>query len=438
MRLRTRSSWMDPRRRSRPRGATLLIAIAAIAILTAAATDLAYNVRVSLQIAVNGRDELRALYMAKSAVAFSRLVLRFQRQMDATSGAAQQAAGPLGGGLSGIHLWELIPIDSSAMALFLSGDQREEAAKATASGAGAKGASGNSGGSGDSGDVSLFTDEAAAPGKFEGSFSARIEDEGAKINISQFDGTGTSGLPAAQLIRFQELINDRSYDFLFDHEDANGIRATRIDLIIALKDWLDPDESTSALGNNPMMPFEQAFGDENINYSRLDPPYKAKNARFDSLDELYMVTGVTDAFMAAFGDKLTIYPDVNQLISLKTTDLADMVNEIKVIVDPAVDQPAFRDPQFLPRLQAALALLNTIPGMQVKVKDLVNILTGLGVKVKSGSATLTDQPPAVFHIRATGKAGEVEKTLDAVVNFDPRTAKSMAFDLGQLIHWREE
>jgi general secretion pathway protein K len=434
---------MDPRRRSRPRGATLLIAISAIAILTAIATDLAYNVRVSLQIAVNGRDELRALYMAKSAVAFSRLVLRFQRQMDATSGAAQQAAGPLGGGLTGIHLWELIPVDSSAMALFLSGDQREEAAHATASGAGAQGASASLGDKGES-DTSLFTDEAAAPGKFEGSFSAKIEDEGAKINVSQFAGMATSGVPVAQLIRLQELINDRSYDFLFEHEDANGIRATRNDLIIALKDWVDEDEVTSALGTNPVMPFETAFGDENINYSRLDPPYKAKNARFDSLDELYMVSGVTDAFMAAFGDKLTIYPDVNQLISLQTNDPLQMLNEIKTVADLTIDQPAFRDPQFLPRLQAALALANPIGLVPVKVKDFMSILSGLGVKLKPGaqqgnsaSVPLTDLPPTVFHIRATGKAGEVEKTLDAVVTFG-QGAGSMAYDLGRLIHWREE
>lgn len=436
MRLWTRSFWMDPRRRTRPRGATLLIAIAAVAILTAAATDLAYNVRVSLQIAVNGRDELRALYMAKSAVAFSRLVLRFQQQMDATSGAAGQAAGPLGGGLTGIHLWEIIPVDSSAMALFLSGDQREKAAEAVEAGAGGKGEG-----------ESLFTGEAASPGQFDGHFSAKIEDEGAKINISQFDGQMTSGLPTAQLIRLQQLINDRSYDFLFDHEDANGIRATRVDLIIALKDWIDIDEITSALGNNPAMPFENAFGDENINYSRLDPPYKAKNSRFDSLDELYMVSGVTDAFMAAFGDKLTIYPNVNQAISISNlSDPAQFRSFIAVVADPPgiVPQVA-NDPQFFARFQTALALTHQNPFLPVTSKEFLGILTSLGVKVNSRaqqtnstSATLTDQPPNTFRIRATGKAGEVEKNLDAVVTFDQRTAGSMAYDLGRLIHWREE
>jgi general secretion pathway protein K len=421
---------MDPRRRTRPRGATLLIAIAAVAILTAAATDLAYNVRVSLQIAVNGRDELRALYMAKSAVAFSRLVLRFQQQMDATAGQAAQAAGPLGGGLTGIHLWEIIPVDSSAMSLFLSGDQREKAAEAVEAGAGGKGEG-----------ESLFTGEAASPGQFDGSFSAKIEDEGAKVNVSQLDGTGS--LVAAQLIRLQQLINDRSYDFLFEHEDANGIRATRVDLIVALKDWVDIDETTSAIGNSPTRPFEQAFGDENLNYSRLDPPYKAKNARFDSLDELYMVSGVTDAFMAAFGDRLTIYPNVNQAISLNLRDPKQILTDLDALVDKTVDQPALRDPQFLPRLLKALALMDPTGLMPPKLKDYVGVLQQLGVKVtpsalQGNGSAFTDQPPNTFRIRATGKAGEVEKNLDAVVTFDQRSAGSMQYDLGRLIHWREE
>jgi len=68
------------------RGAALLLVLTTIAILTAVAVDLAYQNRVSLQIAANSRDELRALYLAKSAVSLSRLVLHFQQQLDQASG----------------------------------------------------------------------------------------------------------------------------------------------------------------------------------------------------------------------------------------------------------------------------------------------------------------------------------------------------------------
>src|SRR6266567_2444014 len=72
------------------RGAALLLVITSIAILTAISVDLAYESRVSLEAAAGARDELRATYMAKSAVGFSRLVLHFQQQLDQAAGAAGQ------------------------------------------------------------------------------------------------------------------------------------------------------------------------------------------------------------------------------------------------------------------------------------------------------------------------------------------------------------
>ena len=64
------------------RGVALLIAIISIAILTVVATDFAYNTRVDLQMAANQRDEVRAYYLAKSGIGLSRMLLRFQKQLD--------------------------------------------------------------------------------------------------------------------------------------------------------------------------------------------------------------------------------------------------------------------------------------------------------------------------------------------------------------------
>ena len=64
------------------RGAALLIVMVAVAVLTALSVDLAYDARVSLQIAANGRDALRANYLARSGIAMSRLVLGFQQDLD--------------------------------------------------------------------------------------------------------------------------------------------------------------------------------------------------------------------------------------------------------------------------------------------------------------------------------------------------------------------
>ena len=436
------------------RGAALLVVITSIAILTAVSVDLAYNTRVSLQMAANARDELRATYLAKSAVAMSRLVLNFQQQLDLATGSAggaqaSKSAGAkgatsqsplgalLGGGRLAIRLWDMVPIDSSAAALFLGGGAREASdapvqAPVPVPGTGAEAAAAPPPGS------------RRAFGDVEGSFHATIEDEERKINLRQFDGVAR--FPSAQAMRLAQLVRDPKWDFLFDEEDANGWRVSRKDLFGALKDWQDVDEMSSGFTGDTSKPFEAGFGDENYLYDRLSDRYKAKNNPFDSLDELFMVGGVSDAFMAAFGDKLTIYPDVNATINVNTDDPVQLfVNALVMSDPPGLPQPATLDPTFLSKLQAALALAKPMPFMTISPQQFAAMLQALGVKVHADFLATSIDPgknpfgdrSSTFHIRAVGVAGDVQKTIDAVVTFD-RRAEGLAQDQGRLLHWREE
>lgn len=404
--------------RSNQRGAALIVAVTAVAILTAISVDLAYNTRVSLQRAVNARDELRAYYLAKSALSMSRLVLRFQQQIDGIGGQT-------GAGFS-MRLWELIPVDSSATMLFLGGARGDSTS---------------------SGEPSAGAQQITRTfGDFEGAFRASIEDEDKKINLRQFDGL--SALPAAQAIRLAQLINDPKWNFLFDQEDANGWRVSRKDLFAALRDWIDTDETSTNFSGDPVKPFEPGFGDENYLYSRLTDRYRAKNAPFDSLDEIFMVAGVTDSFFAAFGDKLTVYPLVDKAINVNTNDPAEMVINALVMSDPpGVIQPSLADPTFVKRLREALAILNPIPFLSINAQQFAGALTALGVKVQPIFLAKKSDPgrnpfgdrsvSTTFHIRAAGQAGSVQKTIDAVVTFD-RRAGALAQDQGRLLHWHEE
>ena len=418
----------------RERGAALLVAITAIAILTAVSVDLAYNTRVSLQMAANARDELRATYLARSAVAMSRLVLNFQQRLDAVTNAA---ATPLGGGAPGasaapkiaLRLWDLVPVDSSAAALFLGGGggAGPQAAPAAATPDGAAPQQGTR---------RVFTD-------IEGSFHATIEDEERKINVRQFDGIGA--LPAAQTLRLAQLVQDPRWDFLFDEDDANGLRVSRKDLFGALKDWEDEDETSSVFTADPAKPFENGFGDENALYDRLPDRYKAKNAPFDSLDELFMVAGVSDAAFAAFGDKLTVYSDANARINVNTDDPQQLIVNALIMSKPrGIPQPALADPAFLQKLRAALALLKPLPFMSITASQFASVLSALGVAVDpiytqaQNPMSAFGDSSSTFHIRAAGVAGDVHKTIDVVVTFDQRRAEGLAQDQGRLLHWHEE
>jgi general secretion pathway protein K len=370
--------------------------IVSIAILTALAVDLAYSTRVSLLTAANARDELRAEYLARSAVQFSRLVLKFQKQLD--------DAVPQGAGAVRVQFFNLVPIDRSiADGLF----------------GGAK------------------ADEGPA-----GTFTASLDDEGRKVN-AQLDGLAQGGLLGGQVLSFLQLVGDPRWDPLFDREDASGLKVTRTDLAVYLHDWTDDDAVGSAVSANPAKPFEDGFGDENQPYSRGDDPYQAKNARIDSLDELYLVAGIDDAFMSAFGSQLTVYPHRDGRINVNTLDPAELLRNARVMAEPQ-QQAKLADPAFPAELRRVVSDARLGGILSLRPVQFAQILQSFGVQVNplylqenTVAGTFTDRS-LVYRIRATGAAGAVERRVDTVVSFDPRQLGQEPADAGRLLHWREE
>jgi general secretion pathway protein K len=376
------------------------VVIVALAVLTALAVNVAYDVRVSLQSAANARDELRAEYQARSAVAFGRLVLFFQQQVDAALGPAQQQAGSAGLGLPRIQLWNLVPVSSSILGVLFGG----------------------------------------TPAAQDGAFDAKLEPEDRKVN-AQMDGSAASGLQAAQIASFLQLVGDARWDFLFDREDANGVKSTRQDVLLHLTDWVDDNQTAAALNG---LAFENGIGDENYLYDRGPDRYFAKNARFDSLDELYLVAGVSDAFMAAFGDRLTVYASRNGLMNVNTLDRIELLRNAAIMAYPP-GQPVLQDPALPEKLQKAVAETTLGGILAITPVQFSQILQGFGIQVdpmyqKTNSdkkGAFTDRS-VVFRIRASGTAGAVTKKLDVVVTLDPSQLRGQAAPLGRLLHWREE
>jgi len=411
-----------PRRlcRKGARGAALLVVTVSLAVLTAFAVDLAYETRVTLQIAVNGRDELRATAAAKGAANLARLVLYFQNKLDAQGQAASQLNPQIAALLPRIQVWSLVPVGPMLTDALFGGGASPAAVPGPAPAPGT----------------------AAAPA--EGAFDARIEDEGTKVN-AQLDGSSSGGLLGGQLAAYFDLVGNPKWDFLFDREDETGMKATRNDVAINLVDWVDEDNVTSGLTGNPASPVEKAFGDENYWYDRGPDRYHAKNARFDSLDELYLVAGVTDAFMGAFGDQLTVYLRRDVRFSISCNDPENLVRDVRIMADPPV-QPAVADPMMPERIVKAVKDLTFGCLRMLSVQELATIAQQVGgIKVNSVYTTSSGDsrgafgpPPGVYRIRAHGTAGQVTKTIDAVVTMDPKLLQNQIADLGRLLHWREE
>lgn len=463
-------------------GVALLFVLTTIAILTAVGLDFSYSARVNFELAAQSRDALRARSLAMSAMNFSRLLLHFQGQLDKlTSGAGAgglqglmgslgsgaidpdqidalarsagvdptQAMGLLGGLMGGgggaaggagaamgglsIRLWDVVPIDSNAMMSFvaaafpqLDGAAAEERAAQFAQA---------------QSDANFASPEDGVPvldasfGEFTGGFGAEITDEDQKINVQRLE-YALGGGPLATYIQLRAMIDDPRYDFLFEEEDANGDLVRREDLIIAIKDYIDADETQAVLDLSQVPgPFGEGFGDENGPYSRYKRRYKAKNAKLDSMAELHQVWGVDDAFMAAFGDRLTVFPDPNGKVNINTDDpLQMLVNILSAARNP--NDPLLRDPARLQLIMEQIRLVKRFPFIGMSVGTFVSILEGNGievhpeVKANSASNGSIGDKSSTFRIVATGQAGRVTKTLTAVVRYDA--------GMGQVLYWSEQ
>lgn len=450
------------------RGVAMLLVLVGIAVLALVANEVQYNSVVELRLATNQRDDLRAHYLAKSGIGLSRLLLRFQKQMDAIQlpnlsgllqgalggGGADALAGLLGGAgglgalqgaLGGVdpsallggaqgggspmtlQLWRMARIDCHMLEMMVPEvDEQGHVGELPSS-------------------PGFDFDEEFADlgdavhqkrfGSFTGCFDTTITDEEERINLNKLDAPQLS----AQVLLGQLIgtFGDKKYEFLFEKEDSNRVKTTPADLIISMRDWVDEDDTAATLNfSGQGAPFMNGFSDENGDYTRYDPPYRTKNARFDSLDELYLVHGVNDRFMAAFKDRLTVYPDVNSRLNINTDDPVLLELAIRSVADPSRPDPRLADPIFIDTLIQKIRAARLFAFLGLSATDFVNLVAAAGVAVNPTiinnvqNQRFIGDKSSTYRLSVKGQAGDVTRTITAVVRLDE--------GLGRLVYWREE
>jgi general secretion pathway protein K len=165
----------------------------------------------------------------------------------------------------------------------------------------------------------------------DGSYLYRVTDESGKININAL--TDASGIVMKNL-----LIN-------------SGVSTENADVIVdSILDWKDPDD------------LHRLNGAESDYYLSLPNPYRAKNANFDTVEELLLVRGVTPEILYGDGEKqgmirhLTTSPETSFGINVNaaprevlmaipgmTAALADLVIADRESDDPAAQQKVTED-----------------------------------------------------------------------------------------------
>jgi hypothetical protein len=454
------------------KGVALLIVITWLALMTALVGELTFGTAVDTAQAANARDELKAHYMARSAVNLSRLLIKIQKrfiepvmtQMQKTiqqlmGGGGTDATGKSAGAGQTVNPAASLGIslritDYAAMLMgFFSGSKEE------VTGLGSL--------------IGLDISQAKGLGMKSGRFDAEIIPEDGKINLNcPADPVGDVNLIRPKQLTVFRLISGLTYspryDRLFSESDTGGQFYSRLDVARALMDWADVDP-------NLYSP-EGGSGSEDYRYDGDKDPYKAHDSRYDTVEEMKQVRGVTDGFLEAFGPYFTVYPSgdpqtckvnlggISNRLGGDCAPLLMGVIRAAAMGDPTkptVPDPVILDDKRLYPLvtvmcdrasAAGLDSLNTLTSIAQKPETAVlvddpryKVLQGMRpLDLKDLEAVAYVGPPRTYRVVATGRSGKVTKKITAIVDTGRMVENPLTLNpqseqaAGVLQYWREE
>ena len=282
-----------------------------------------------------------------------------------------------------------------------------------------------------------------------GELEMKIIDEDSKININVANDPKMRKRLVQQLAMLMAPIE---YDEMFDRAVDDGKFVEREDLICEILDWADPDEDLCDLSGSE---------DRSI-YQSLDPSYERKNAPFDSLEELHLVSGLGDDFWAAFVDPNPEEPDARVMtvwgkgkVNVNTAPPQVLYPLVCMLATDSSGMSPCLDPYQQFNL---LQILQTIKFIRTfmpfsKVRDFIAAierpeerlflpLPGFPMSNKRMAKHVMTTSSTVFSIYSTGSAGRVTRRIHTVVDIegldmlDP--TQSLAASGGSILYWRME
>ena len=389
--------WQRQRRRS---GVGILMVITIIAILTVLVSEIIYTAQVRLLTANHQAERTKAYWLSKSGMNIYVLILAAYKELGKNSFIQQLGLGD--------SLWQMVPsINTGLMRMLFQGssglsDEDVEAFK-------------------EKGTVSEEVAEASREGgvfndrnflDFHGDFSAEIFDNEGKIDLNQLaseSGTLQEGMTSQRL--FSLMSGDENDQWFSDRN------IDRWEMIGNIRDWVDADNQRSAgLG-----------GSEDSLYDQREPSHFVKNAKFDSLLELRVVSGWEGELFEKFADKFTIWS--NGKFNLNSFD--DEMH--KAMIRSAATS--------FPNDSTLDACLNTGGEGVLSMWDVTTfnnandyanfIQTNCGIELDKTKLRNMSGTSKVFTIKSTGMVGESYVTITAVLDYTRRSA-------GEVKYWRIE
>ncbi len=442
-----------PRVRSSQRkgGLALVSAMLAIAILAVMLTDFHEHTSTSFAVARAERDRLKAEYLAISAINLTRLLIVNEPRIRAMVGPILQAFA--GRAPSQLPIWKFA---NELLIPFCEHDK--ETLKQQIS--------------------SINLQLAKGLDDIDGSCEIMAVAENSKINVNKVPGLGGDVARRAIAVQLYSLtggnLNPSPYDDMFSGNYGSMKAISRLDVIANLIDWWDFDQNKTTY--DPTSAAIDTSAPEDNSYRSQRDAYSIKNAPYDSLDELHLVSGVSEDFWATFVQPKPSEPDKDLITVYGTAETNPNEARPEVLLARVcailINTTLCRDPlegaKFVQLMTTVRGIL-PIPWFRTG-QDFINFISGKGgpndlfsvlTSFLGQDTTLMFRPVVltndlvqqlaplfntesfVFTIQATSKVGDTQMRIRTVANFHsrwvppPPNAGTLP-PLGVLHYWRVE
>ena len=340
------------------------MSLIAIAILAVLVTDLHETTGMSFSAAMAERDQLKAEYLARSGVNLTRMLIAQEKNLRAMLAAPYQLI--LKRPPPQLPVWKFA---DAILAPFANYDS----SKGDIASLGV--------------DTERAEGLGKLDGTFE--VNATAENGKINVNDPRMQDLTASQQNVATMLYslvggYQPSPN--KYDVLFSGFDEKGRVTTRLDFISNVIDWWDMDEMR--VSYDPVLTTVQSAGAEDIDFYREQvEPYTIKNAPYDTLEELRLVRGMSDDIWATFIEpdledpsrrQLTIYgmSRVNPNEAEPSVLLARLCTFIDARSQPLCNDPTGTEPmKFITLLTMARTLAAGVPWF-ARASDFINFVTG--------------------------------------------------------------
>jgi type II secretory pathway component PulK len=422
------------------RGIALLLVLSSILLLTSMVVEFAYDTGVSYDVAMNERDRLQAFYLAQSAINFSRVVIKFDKE---SKQLVAKAAKQLGSNLQVQPLYKMIPINSTLLRGLIQAGGGEGAESAESPPEGGGGEADKSKAAAQQAFSTVNVKQAETFLDFEGDFRADIDPEDGKLPLNAFFtiDPGQAGYDRLKNVLIFLLIQKPFEGMFKDKLKEPQELATKI------ADYVDQNDVINDFGGGER-------GSEISAYVGLKQ--KPKNAKLLTVEELMFIPGMTDDILSELKKHVTVYKSTDKINACIASDelLRAMIiafTQNRTDIEPL--RPDNED-----RLKNALDKVREKCPDTSAMSQALNEVLGIGAAGSPGATTQpasgspTTQPAAgtatgaasdfasmissdetIFKIEATGTVGNAEVKVVDVLN-----ASSTNPDQWSDLYWRIE